>query len=66
MITQSTTMAAEVATRAVRQAFATFASGDVTDVETFCHADYRNHEAPEYTGPQGFRTIVAVNAWRLL
>lgn len=60
MITQSTTMAADVATRAVRRAFATFASGDVTDVETFCHADYWNHEAPEYTGPQGFRTIVAV------
>lgn len=47
-------------TRVVRQAFATFETGDVTDVETFCHADYRNHEAPDYAGPQGFRTIVAV------
>lgn len=47
-------------TRVVRQAFATFEMGDVTDVEAFCHADYRNREAPDYAGPQGFRTIVAV------
>jgi predicted ester cyclase len=30
------------------------------DVDSFCHADYRNSEAPDHAGPQGFRAIVAV------
>lgn len=44
----------------VRQAFKTFETGDVADVDTFCHADYRNYEAPEVGGPEGFQMIVAI------
>ncbi|HXT44533.1 MAG TPA: ester cyclase [Pseudonocardiaceae bacterium] len=54
-----TTTAADLPTRVVRHAFTTFETGDVTDVDSFCHADYRNHEAPDHAGPPGFRTIVA-------
>ena len=43
----------------VRQAFKTFETGNVVDVDAFCHADYRNHEAPEHTGPEGFRAMVS-------
>ena len=43
----------------VRQAFKTFETGNVVDVDTFCHADYRNHEAPEHAGPEGFRAMVS-------
>jgi hypothetical protein len=43
----------------VRQAFKTFETGNVADVDTFCHADYRNHEAPEHAGPEGFRAMVS-------
>jgi ketosteroid isomerase-like protein len=55
-----TTTAADLPTRVVRHVFRTFETGDVTDVDSFCHADYRNHEAPDHAGPSGFRTIVAV------
>ncbi|MBV8994942.1 MAG: ester cyclase [Pseudonocardiales bacterium] len=51
---------ADLPERAVRQAFKTFETGDVADVHTFCHADYRNYEAPEIGGPEGFQMIVAI------
>lgn len=50
----------DLSKRVVRKAFKTFETGDVADVDTFCHADYRNHEAPGHAGPEGFRAIVAV------
>jgi predicted ester cyclase len=44
----------------VRQAFKTFETGDVADVDTFCHADYRNYEALDVSGPEGFQAIVSI------
>jgi predicted ester cyclase len=44
----------------VRQAFKTFETGDVTDVDAFCHADYRNYEALDVSGPEGFQAIVSI------
>ena len=50
----------DLSKRVVRKAFETFETGDVAAVDTFCHADYRNHEVPGHAGPEGFRAIVAV------
>jgi SnoaL-like domain len=43
----------------VRQAFKTFETGNVADVDTCCHADYRHDEAPERAGPEGFRAMAS-------